>query len=71
MPEDRLSNEELDELRKLLPIASQLREEADYRAAQRLVLQTWRKGVIFIGGFVAGVYLLREQAGKFIVWLSH
>lgn len=66
-----LTPEELEELRKLLPVAHQLREEADYRAAQRLVLQTWRKGVIFIGGFIAGVYLLREQAGKFLVWLSH
>jgi len=61
----QLSDEEIEKLRSLVPLAEQIKEEAEYRIAQRLVLKTWRKGIIFISTFIAGVYVLREQIAAF------
>ena len=58
---DRLTEEEMEQLRLLLPIAEQIKQEAEYRAAQRLVLETWRKAIIYIAGAGAALYALRDQ----------
>ena len=64
---DDFTPEEIKELRSLIPIANQIREEADYRAAKKLVLKTWRTGIIFLSGTIAALLFLRDQLKDFIV----
>lgn len=61
-----LTDEEVEKLRSLVPVADQIKKEAEYRAAQRLVLATWRQGLIFVSGFIAAAYLFREQLSNLL-----
>jgi hypothetical protein len=61
-----LTDEEVAALKKLIPIADQLAEEANYKAAQRLVLRTWRQTIILLSGFIAAVFILRDQLVKLL-----
>ena len=61
-----LSEEELEALRKLIPLADQIEEEAQYKAARKLVLKTWRQGLLLVAGLVASVIMLRDQLVKFL-----
>jgi hypothetical protein len=58
---DKLTDDELEQLRLLLPIAEQIKAEAEYRAAQRLVFETWRKGIIYVAAAGAALFALRDQ----------
>ena len=62
----QLTDEEVEALKKLIPVADQLAEEANYRAAQRLVLKTWRQAVILLSGLIAAVFILRDQLIRFL-----
>lgn len=63
------SKEALLTISELRPHIDQLKEEAEYRAARRLVLQTWRRGVIFLGGFIAAAIVLKDYLREAIRWL--
>mgnify|MGYP006893274838 CR=1 FL=1 len=58
---NQLTDADIIALKTLVPLANQIKQEAEYRAAQRLVLKTWRSSVIFLAGFIAAVFLLRNQ----------
>lgn len=60
-----LSDDEVAKLRSLVPLADQIKQEAEYRAAQRLVLQTWRQGLIFFSSMIAAIYVFRDQIINF------
>ena len=62
----QLTEEELEALRKLIPLADQIEEEAKYKAARLLVLKTWRQGLILVGGIIAGVVLMKDYLLKFL-----
>lgn len=66
---DPLTDEEIDKFRKMIPVLDTVIEEAEYRAARRLVLQTWRKGVIFLGGLIAGLIVLKDYLREALRWL--
>ena len=56
-----LTDEEIAQLKELLPFAEQLKREAKYRAARRLVLETWRGSIIFYSGLIASVVVFNDQ----------
>lgn len=66
MSTESLTDEEIEAIRKLLPLAEEVRAQAEYRMAQRLVFKAWRQTVIAISGFIAAAYLLRDQLIKFL-----
>ena len=66
MTPQRLTDEEIEKLRSLIPVADVLREEAEYQAAWRLVVHTWKRVVIGIGAAVAFVIVTRDQIR--IIW---
>ena len=66
MPTPQLSDDEIEAIRKLLPLAEEVRAQAEYRMAQRLVFKAWRQAVLAISGFIAAIYLLRDQIIKFL-----
>ena len=66
MPTNQLTDEEIEAIRRLLPMAEEVRAQAEYRLAQRLVFKAWRQTVIAISGFIAAAYLLRDQLLKFL-----
>jgi len=66
MPTKGLSDEEIEAIRRLLPIADEVRAQAEYRMAQRLVFKAWRQTILAISGFIAAVYVLREQIVKLL-----
>ena len=66
MPISQLTDEEIAALRRLLPIADEVRAQAEYRMAQRLVFKAWRQTIIAISGFIAAAYLLRDQIVKLL-----
>ena len=55
---------------ELRPHIDQLKAEAEYRAARRLVLQTWRRGVIFLGGFIAALIVLKDYLREATRWFK-
>lgn len=61
MSQQPFTDEEIAKLRELLDVAEVVRKEAEYKAAVRLVLSTWKTAVVWVGGFVAAILLLRDQ----------
>lgn len=61
-----LSDEEVEALRKLVPLADQIHKEAEYKAARRLVIQTWRTSIVLLAGLVAAVVLIKDQLLKML-----
>ena len=53
---------------ELSPHIDQLIAEAEYRAARRLVLQTWRRGVIFLGGMIAAAIVAKDYLREVLRW---
>jgi hypothetical protein len=66
MPTTPLSDDEIDAIRTLIPIADEVKSQAEYRMAQRLVFKAWRQTIIAISGFIAAAYLLRDQIAKIL-----
>lgn len=66
MPTSQLTDEEIEAIRKLLPMAEEVRAQAEYRMAQRLVFKTWRQTILAISGLIAAVYILRDQIVKIL-----
>ncbi len=58
----------LNVIAELRPHIDQLKAEAEYRAARRLVLQTWRRAVIFLGGFIAALIVLKDYLREATRW---
>lgn len=65
----QFTDTEIETIRRVLPLIDTVVEEAEYRAARRLVLATWRKSVIFIGSFVAALILLKDYLREALRWL--
>ena len=66
MPTNQLSDDEIEKIRLLLPLAEEVKAQAEYRMAQRLVFKAWRQTIIAISGFIAAAYLLRDQIMKLL-----
>lgn len=66
--EKEFTSEEIQQLRELLTVAEIVKEEAEYRAAMKLVLKTWKNIVLGLAGFIAAGVLLREHLSKFWAW---
>lgn len=61
---DNFRPKDFEALQTLIPLAEQIADQAKYRAAQKLVLKTWRTAIIYIGSTIAAIYLLRDQILK-------
>jgi hypothetical protein len=61
MEQHPFTDDEIAQLRELLVVAEVVKKEAEYKAAVKLVLGTWKTAVVWIGGFIAAVMLLRDQ----------
>lgn len=61
-----LSDEEINRLRVFLQYIPTVQEEAEYRAAQRLVLRTWKRTVIALAAVVGASILLWEKIGAIL-----
>lgn len=65
-PQEPLTQAELIAIRDLLPVAKEVKKQAEYNMARRLVFQTWRQGIIGISSFIAAVYVFRDQIANFL-----
>lgn len=65
-----LTPDEVEALRAIIPHINELRVEAEYRAARRLLITSWRQSVILLAAFVTAMLILREQLKGFVVWLG-
>lgn len=65
----KLSDEEIDQLRKLVPYADELAQEAQYEKSKSVVWRHWRSGVISLAVFVAAVVALWSQFKAVLVWV--
>ena len=61
MSQQPFTDDEIAKLRDLLEVAEVVKKEAEYKAAVKLVLGTWKTAVVWIGGFIAAILLLRDQ----------
>lgn len=61
MTNQPFTDDEIVKLRELLEVAEVVKKEAEYKAAVRLVLGTWKTAVVWVGGSIAAVMLLRDQ----------
>ena len=66
MSTEPLTLEEIGKLRALLPVADQLRQEAEYHLAWRLVLARWKAIVIWVATLVAAVVIILEFGKKWL-----
>ena len=64
------TDDEIAALRELLDVAEVVRKEAEYKAAVRLVLSTWKTAVVWVGGTIAAILLLRDQFRMFWTGLT-
>jgi len=65
-----LSVEQVESLMKLLKYADEIESEMAYRAARRLVVKTWRAGVIGLAGIIGALVILRANARSLLQWLG-
>ena len=63
-----LSDKQIEALKSLVPIAEQLKKEAEYRKAVRIVLGSWKGTVITVAGFIGAVVVFREQIIILLGW---
>lgn len=69
----RLSEEEINRLRivaELAPFVPQLREEAEFRAAVRLIVRVSRRGVVALAATLGAAILFRDHVLSAIKWLG-
>lgn len=66
MSQHDFTDAEVEELKSLLPYVEQMKEEAEYRAARRLVLQTWRQSIIALSSLIAAIYVFRDHIARFL-----
>lgn len=69
MEQQPLTPDEIEKLRSLLPLVEIIKAEAEYTAARRIVLRTWKQAVISIAAVIGALLLLREQVKAFGAWL--
>lgn len=68
MNQQPFSDEEVAELRELLRLSAVVREEAEYKAALRLVIRTWKNVVIGAAAVIGAFLVLREQIKAGWTW---
>lgn len=65
-----LTPDEIELLRELLPVADDLKREAEYKMAVRLVAKTWRAAILWVAGIIGAVVLVREEWSRFWIWMG-
>ena len=55
-----LTQAEIDELRSLIPLAKQIKAEAEFSAAKTLVWKTYRQWIIGLAAVVVAVATLKK-----------
>ena len=68
MDQQPFTEEEVQQLRELLKVAEVVKEEAEYKAAVRLVMQTWKRVVIGLAAFIGAILILRDQLRALWQW---
>lgn len=68
MNQTPFTEEEVEQLRDLLKVAEVVKEEAEYKAAVRLVMKTWKRVVIGLAAFIGALLLLRDQVRALWTW---
>ena len=66
---EKLTDAEITQLREFLIVAEQVKAEAEYKAAVRLVIKTWRGIVIGVAGIIAMIYLIKSNAKLLLEWV--
>ncbi len=62
MDEPPFTTEEIRQLQQRLPLLEEVRTEATYRAARRLVLGTWKAIILTIAGVILALAAIRTAA---------
>lgn len=68
MSQQPFTEDEIEQLRDLLKVAEVVKEEAEYKAAVRLVMKTWKRVVIGLAAFIGALLLLRDQVRALWTW---
>lgn len=68
MSQPPFTEDEIEQLRDLLKVAEVVKEEAEYKAAVRLVMKTWKRVVIGLAAFIGALLLLRDQVRALWTW---
>ncbi len=68
MSQQPFTEDEIEQLRDLLKVAEVVKEEAEYKAAVRLVMKTWKRVVIGLAAFIGALLLLRDQMRALWTW---
>lgn len=66
---DRLTDEEIAALKKLLPIADQIAEQAKFSAARQLVFGKYRSGMIWFASLITAFVYLNDSLAEALVKL--
>jgi len=61
---DSLTPDEIASLKTLIPLAEQIKREAEFSAARRLVLGRYKSAIIGLATFLTAVVLLRDQIAQ-------
>lgn len=69
MGQEPLSPDEIEKLRTLLPLVDTIRDEAEYTAARRIVLRTWKQAVVGLAALIGALLILREQLRALGHWV--
>lgn len=69
MEQQPLTPEEIAKLRTLLPFADTIKAEAEYTAARRIVIRTWKQAVVSIAALIGALLILRDQVKAAAAWL--
>ena len=64
-----LTPEEIEALRKLIPLADEIRKDAEYQKSRNIVWQHWKGLVIGFGLLVGTVAALFDQIKTALAWL--
>lgn len=64
-----LTDEEIKALRKLLPYADDLAEEAKYQRSKTVVWHHWKAVVISFAAFLAATLLVWDKGKAFVTWI--
>ena len=68
-----LTPEEVTRLRKLQVLADyadEIKADAEYRKARKVVVASWRQAVIILAGLITAVILIKDYAAELVKFLA-
>ncbi len=64
-----LSEDDIEALKKLVPLADEIRRDAEYQKSRSIMWSYWKTVVISAAGVIVALFLIWEKVKLFGTWV--